>query len=48
MIMQLTSTLSAQVQAWWRGTMYRKKLGPYAPPKKKEKKKKGKGKKKKG
>ncbi len=36
----------SQVQAWWRGVMVRKCLGPYAKAKKKDKKKKG-GKKKK-
>lgn len=41
-----TSLHLSQVQAWWRGTMVRKCLGPYAKAKKKDKKKKG-GKKKK-
>ena len=43
---QRTSLHLSQVQAWWRGTMVRKCLGPFAKAKKKDKKKKG-GKKKK-
>ena len=37
-----------QLQAWWKGVMVRKGLGPYAKKKKGKKKGKGKGKGKKG
>lgn len=40
LLLQRQTRAATKIQAWWRGTMFRRHLGPY-----KRKKKKGKGKK---
>lgn len=36
--LRFLNRMATVIQAWWRGTMVRKKLGPYRPASKKKKK----------